>query len=83
MQVTRTSIISGTVSTMELDVTQEQLYLYATRTALVQDVFPRLTPAQREFIKTGITDAEWTAVFGEPGIDPVWEESEEWEESDE
>ena len=84
MKITRTSIISGNVSTMELDVTQEQLDLYATRTAFVQDVFPNLTAMQREFIKTGITQAEWDKAFPEKDEEPEWadSESEYWQESD-
>jgi hypothetical protein len=30
---------------------------------LVQDAFPQLDAAQREFIKTGITDDIWDKVF--------------------
>jgi hypothetical protein len=27
-------------------------------------VFPNLTPSQREFVMTGITDEEWEEAFG-------------------
>lgn len=30
----------------------------------IQTVFARLTPDQREFLKTGYTPAEWDAIFG-------------------
>lgn len=88
MKITRTSIISGKTSSMELDVTQEQLDLYATRTVFVQTAFPQLSVSEREFIKSGMTDAEWHEVFGKTdevqGDEPegYWEESEQWEESD-
>ena len=32
---------------------------------LIQDAFPWLTADEREFIKTGITDAEWKEAFGD------------------
>jgi len=31
--------------------------------ALLQDAFPELTPAEREFIHTGIVDSEWQNLF--------------------
>jgi hypothetical protein len=63
MQVERTSLITGNVSTMDIDVTQEALVLYASGTVLIQDVFPTLSLDEREFIKTGITPEEWDAAF--------------------
>ena len=32
---------------------------------LIQEAFPDLSDGQREFIKTGITSAEWDKYFGE------------------
>jgi hypothetical protein len=32
---------------------------------LIQEAFAELSDGQREFIKTGITSAEWDAYFGE------------------
>lgn len=52
-------MISGTTLMKEIDVTQEQLDEYYLRGKLLQDAFPHLSPADREFIKTGITDEEW------------------------
>lgn len=56
------------VNTMELPMTEAE-FLAAHRAwsiggVLIQDAFPMLTPAQREFIKTGITPDEWDAMFG-------------------
>lgn len=65
MIVKRKSEISGKQRTLDLDVTQEQLDKYATGDYLIQDVFPNLTPDQREFIKTGITSEEWNNMFKE------------------
>lgn len=59
MRITRTSIITGTTRTMDLPVTSEQILRHQAGDGLLQDIFPHLSPADREFIKTGITDDEW------------------------
>lgn len=59
MKVGRVSIISGRLQTMELPVTPRELYNYLSGDMDIQDAFPSLTPAQREFIKSGITPEEW------------------------
>lgn len=33
--------------------------------ALIQDAFPTLSPSEREFLKTGMTDDEWADMFPE------------------
>lgn len=65
MIIKRTSSISGKQREMDLPVTQEQLNKYASGMYKIQDVFPNLTPDQREFIKTGITAEEWDNMFKE------------------
>ena len=62
MKITRHSIITGKLHTMDLPVTEEQYARWKAGT-LVQDVFPDLTPDQREFILSGITPEEWADVF--------------------
>lgn len=63
MIVKNKSQISGKDYVMDLDITIEQIEAYY-KGALVQDAFPNLSPAEREFIKTGITPGEWDQVFG-------------------
>jgi hypothetical protein len=58
MQVTRTSRISGIIRTIDLPITEEQLIDFG-RGARVQDALWNLTPSQREFFMTGITEEEW------------------------
>jgi len=65
MNVTRKSQMSGEVNTLDLDVTQDQLDLYAEGNTLIQEVFLDLRIQEREFIKTGITPKEWKEMFGE------------------
>lgn len=64
MLITRTSKLSGITRTLDLDITQQQLLDYE-RGMKIQFAFSNLTPAEREFFMTGITDEEWNAMFGE------------------
>ena len=61
MKITRTSIISNMTRTVDLNVTQKQLDDYKNG-LLLQDAFPNLSPSEREFIKSGITDSEWESL---------------------
>lgn len=61
--VVRKSMISGTVHEWEMDITNEQLDNYYKGGLLIQDAFPNLSSAEREFIKTGITPDEWNETF--------------------
>ncbi|MAC52449.1 MAG: hypothetical protein CME31_07885 [Gimesia sp.] len=62
MKITRVSMFSGIERTLDINVTQEQLDDYESGT-LLQVAFFNLPAAEREFIKTGITDAEWNEIF--------------------
>jgi len=68
MLITRTSQISKTNSTMELDITYEQLdrinNRYETK-ELIQNIVPNLSKEEREFLITGITPKEWNELFNE------------------
>mgnify|MGYP003675686955 FL=1 len=64
MKVTRLSPISGKKNTMQLDITGQELIDWE-KGRLIQDIFPHLTPEEREFIKTGITPDEWDKLFGD------------------
>ena len=63
MKVTRTSIISRKTTSLDLDITQEQMDDYNSGT-VIQKAFPGLSVDDREFIMSGITKAEWDAAFG-------------------
>lgn len=62
--VTRISEVSGIERTMELQISPEQEAAYHSGTN-IQHAFPNLTPEQREFYKTGVTDEEWNSLFPE------------------
>ena len=66
IQVTRQSVITKKINTMELPITQEHLDIYETvGDILIQDAFPNLDKEQREFLLSGITPQEWNDTFGE------------------
>lgn len=65
MEITRKSMFTGEVHTLDVDVTQEQINRYYFDGVLLQDAFPGLDADGREFIKTGITPVEWAENFGD------------------
>ena len=64
MKITRTSILTGETRTIDLPVTLAQLNDWHQGT-LIQNAMPNLTPDEREFIKTGITEGEWEEAFAD------------------
>lgn len=72
------SQLTGKEHSMELPMTvteYRRAMEHYNRGALIQDAFPRLSPAQREFLMTGITPEEWESLKAE-------EEEEEEEEEE-
>jgi len=65
MLVQKTSIFTGKESEMELDITQEQMDRWQSGRELIQNVFPHLSPEQREFLMSGATPEEWDELFPE------------------
>lgn len=68
MIITRISPLTGRAATMDLPVTQAQLdelALRGPRRRLIQEIFPELAADEREFIKTGYTQADWDKLFPE------------------
>ena len=62
MLVTKKSLLTGITHTLDIDVTQEQLAAHAAG-ACIQDVCPNLSAADREFLISGSTQAEWDVAF--------------------
>ena len=67
---TRGRITSGNYeqSSMILDIEYTEFVLGLQqwfRGALIQDVFPKATPEEREFIVSGLTPEVWDKIFGE------------------
>jgi hypothetical protein len=63
MLITRKSMFTGVTRTLDIPCTTEQYNLWMSGCQCIQDVFPDLTPGQREFILTGVTDEEWDDAF--------------------
>ena len=66
IQVTRQSVLTRKMNTMELPILQEHLDIYDKIGGFnVQDIFPQLDAEQREFLINGVTPDEWTKYIGE------------------
>jgi hypothetical protein len=63
MQITKTSVLTGIKRTKDLPITEEQYNQWLSGESLIQDIMPKLPAEDREFIKTGIIDEEWTSFF--------------------
>lgn len=66
MLIQRRSPLSGRTNEMDIPVTTEQLNAWQ-QGALIQNAMPNLSPAQREFLMTGITAEEWDGMFSGRG----------------
>ena len=47
------------------NITEKSLQSWLYHNVLIQDAFPFLTPDQREFMKTGMTQEDWDSMFKE------------------
>ena len=68
MEIIRQSQLSGAISVMEIDITEEQLAMVENRRAnqeLIQNIVPHLPKDEREFLVTGITPEEWELAFAD------------------
>lgn len=65
MLVYKKNGFTGKVNSMDLPVTQKQLDIYENTNTLVQDVFPDLTPDQREFLISGYLPGEFETLCEE------------------
>lgn len=70
MKITRTSMLSGVTRTLDIPVTKAQLEAWESGT-LIQRAMPRLSADEREFVKTGVVQAEWDNEFGDEEDDKV------------
>lgn len=64
MLIQRKSPLTGETNEREIDITEQQMQSYKNG-AMIQDAFPTLSASDREFILSGMTDDDWTHVFGE------------------
>lgn len=64
MLITKKSPLTGNLNTLDLDITTEQMERYLSGGEYVQNIFPNLSGAEREFIMTGYTESDWNSIFG-------------------
>jgi hypothetical protein len=64
MIITRTSPFTGESRSRDIPITEAQYDAWRSG-VLIQNAMPHLTPGEREFILTGITDDEWDELFAE------------------
>ena len=61
MLITKTSMLSSNTSSMDIDVTQDQIDLWEGG-MVIQNAMPNLSADEREFIMTGVTAEEWESM---------------------
>jgi hypothetical protein len=64
MYITKRSMLTGHEHTMDLNVTPQQIKDWEEGT-LIQDAMPNLNSIEREFIISGVTEAEWNRFMKE------------------
>tara|TARA_R110000751_G_scaffold114570_1_gene213951 strand:+ start:518 stop:715 length:198 start_codon:yes stop_codon:yes gene_type:complete len=64
MQITKASPITSKETSMEIDVTEDQIKAWENG-QLIQDAMPNLSDDEREFIMTGFTPSEWDEMYGD------------------
>jgi hypothetical protein len=64
MIITRKSVLSGILRSMDLPITQGQIDRWRNG-GLIQLVMPNLSDDEREFFMTGISPEEWDEAFGD------------------
>ena len=64
MFITKRSMLTGHEHTMDLNVTIQQIKDWEEGT-LIQDAMPNLNSIEREFLISGVTEAEWNRFMKE------------------
>jgi hypothetical protein len=60
------SILTGKMSSMDINITVQELLDFTNGVSgLAQEAFPHLSRDEREFIISGIHPVEWNELFGE------------------
>lgn len=69
MLITRTSQLTGKSNTLEINISEEDLDRVNNRFhsgEMIQNIVPHLSGAEREFLMTGATSAEWEELIWFP-----------------
>lgn len=70
MKITRTSPVTGKISTLELDVTPDEYHAWRAG-ILIQNAMPRLNYDELEFILSGCLPGEFEQFIGPEEPEPV------------
>lgn len=62
MKITKTSILTGKVHTLEINISEEQFNRWQAGES-IQNVCPHLSVDDREFLISGSTKEEWDKAF--------------------
>ena len=65
-EIKATCPMCGKVNTKEIEMTDEQFISYQFGFKLIQNVFPELSPMEREFLKSGYCDECQSFLFAPP-----------------
>ena len=63
MEITMASAATGSVNTMTINVTEQQLANYTHSRMCIQDALPHLSADEREFLITGMSEAEQAELY--------------------
>lgn len=64
MRITRKSMFTGKVHTLDVPCTEEQYRAWQSGVH-IQNAMPNVSADLREFVMTGVTPEEWNKIFGE------------------
>lgn len=65
MKITRKSIITGIERTRDIPVNPQHYIMWEKGYGNIHDMMPYLNDSDKEFILSGITEAEWKKAFAE------------------
>ena len=64
MLITRTSPVTKITVTLDIDITEEQMFQWLHGT-VIQEAMSNISADEREFIKTGLHPDDWEYLMGE------------------
>ena len=64
MKISKTSILTGKINTLDIPISEVEYATYLTRDRPIQEILPNLTVDEREFLISGISQDEWLQAFG-------------------
>ena len=63
MLIERKSTLTGNFNTMDIAISNFELFQVEHRNSPIQDIIPHIPKEQREFLISGITPEEWNKYF--------------------